>query len=356
MYRKLLLSATAACALTAAGAQITITSADMPILGDSLRYSLVLPTASLNLGSTGANTTWNYSSLSRSMNDTDIYVNVTAAGYSQSGIQSTAYGFEIADTLQFSGAPAFLTDIYNFFSNTSARFAAVGFAAKVNTTTLPVALPIAAPYTDEDEWFNFPLTFGRKDTTTFQFTASLSILGSVKMKGTRTTHVDGWGTIVTPAMTTPTQVLRVRSEIVEIDSVMVNSTAYAFPRHTVEYQWLGNGLRYPALWVSSSVVAGQEVPTTVRYRESARGVGIAKIAKPEMSQLQVFPNPATAGTARIRVPESCKQVEYAVYDVTGRMLSQKVGTDVVETAALPSGTYTVIVRNGESFGVATFVK
>jgi len=353
--KQLALAAVLALSASGAGAQITITAADMPILGDTPRYSFVDPTAQFNLSNTGAGITWNYSTLAAIAQQQDKYVTVTGAGYSQGGISASAYGYQVADTLEFNGAPAYLTKVYTFFSLNASRFAAVGFAG---TVVGPLTLPVSAPYSDEDEWLNFPCTYNRYDSTTFRFTASVSIFGSIMTKGYRKTRVDGWGTIVTPKLTTPTPVLRVRSEVVEIDSVDVAGTKYGFPRHSVEYQWWANGLRYPALWVTTDMSTGTEIPTAARYWDGTKPVpaGIAQAQGPQLTQLLVYPNPAAGRNVRVKVPQGWKQYETALYDATGRMLKMTSGTDAVATENLPAGNYTIIVRSGDKYGVAQFVK
>lgn len=351
MIKQLLLSACAAALYTAAGAQITITSADVPVLGDTLRYSTVDLSTNMNLSNTGANVAWDYSALQPQSQHVDQYKTVTGAGYSQSGIAAGAYGYQVTDSLGFAAGQPSLKDVYTFFTATPARYAAVGFAARVNGT-----IAVGAPYTDEDVWLNFPLTYPQTNMDNFRFTAAVSILGSVVMKGSRTTTVDGWGTIVTPYLTTPTQVLRIRSEVVETDSIILFSgSAFAFPRHYVDYQWLANGLRYPALLVSADIAAGQEQPTNIRYRDTyRRGLGVAQPAPQGLTQLQVYPNPAAGATVRVAIPAGWANYETALYDATGKLLRQGAGTDVIETEGLPHGSYTILVRSVGSFGVAQF--
>jgi hypothetical protein len=350
--KQLALSGLFALSATAAGAQITITSADMPVLGDMPRYSYVDATTQFNLSNTGANIAWDYSALSAVGQRQDKYVTVSASGYAQSGIPSAAYGFMVADTLEFSGAPASLRNVYNFFELSASSFSAVGFAGTVSGA---FTVPVSAPYTDKDEWLSFPCTYNRYDSTTFRFTASVSIFGSIMIKGYRKTRVDGWGTIVTPKLTTATPVLRVRSEVVEIDSVDVAGTKYGFPRHTVEYQWWANGLRYPALWITTDMSSGTEVPSAARYWDPSPA-GIGRVQGSQLTQLQIYPNPAAGQNVRVKVPQAWKQYETALYDAAGRMLNKTAGSDVVATQHLPAGKYTLVVRSGDNYGIAQFVK
>lgn len=49
----------------AAMAQITITASDMPVAGDTLRYSLMADATSIDLSQAGANVDWDFSWLTR---------------------------------------------------------------------------------------------------------------------------------------------------------------------------------------------------------------------------------------------------------------------------------------------------
>src|SRR6188472_3080704 len=116
MTMKRILLSLSLCLLagTALKAQITITAADMPVNGDTLRYSTSLPTASLNLSNTGANIAWDYSTLVPQAQVVDTYKTAAAAGYTGGGIPGTAFGYKVADTLP--GAPLPVKDVYVFFS------------------------------------------------------------------------------------------------------------------------------------------------------------------------------------------------------------------------------------------------
>src|SRR5438067_13847963 len=82
-------------------AQITITSADMPILGDTLRYSFATAAGSnLNLSNTGANIAWDYSSLTPVGQGLDQYKSAAQVNIAYAALISPqAYGYKVADSI-----------------------------------------------------------------------------------------------------------------------------------------------------------------------------------------------------------------------------------------------------------------
>jgi hypothetical protein len=354
MKKTLLTFSLGLLACTALRAQITIVGADMPVNGDTLRYSISLPTAALNLSNTGANIAWDYSTLVPQTQVIDNYKTAADAGYAGGGIPATAFGYKVADTLP--GAPIPVNDVYTFFSlkpaSTPTRFVAEGFGAMVNGI-----LPVSGGYSNEDTLYNFPLTFSRLDNSSFKLTVNVTLVGAtLKQQGTRKTVVDGWGTLKTPYYTTPIQVLRVRSEVDELDSVIIPGTTLAIPRHYVEYKWLASGVHGPALFVTTNIVGTNEVPSSVRYRDSNRGLlGVGRTAS-AIEALQVYPNPAAGSEVTVKIPTTWSRYLLHVYDVTGKLLSEVANSPKVNTVALPSGRYIIVAECGGAYGIAQFVK
>src|SRR4051812_4445817 len=96
-------------------AQITVTATDMPVAGDSLRYSIAVDTSfNLGLGNTGANITWDYSGLNRIAQGRDDYKSAAQVNIVYAlTVSANAYGYKIADSIP--GSPVPVTDIYTFF-------------------------------------------------------------------------------------------------------------------------------------------------------------------------------------------------------------------------------------------------
>lgn len=328
-----------------ANAQITITAADMPVNGDTLRWSSANPaTANINTANTGANTTWDFSLLSPIVQGVDQYklaaqVNIAYA----ITIAPTAYGYKIGDNLP--GLPAQLpitaSNLYTFFNKKSnpSRYVAEGFAAEINS------IPVPAAYSDEDEVYIFPLTFGNAQTNnTFKVKANIPSLGSFSQQGTRRTDVDGWGTIKTPYATTPVAVIRVRSEITEIDSIQFAGQTIGLPRETVEYTWLANGEHFPILQVTATKTGSTETVNNVRYRDTKRSLAVKTIAT--NSALKVFPIPATGGQLNISIPFGVTGFTTELFDASGKLVASGANNKTIDITNITSGQYMLRVISG----------
>lgn len=344
---------------TISHAQVTITASDMPVAGDTLRYSIDLTsTTTINTATTGANTTWNFSALVADTQQIDTYRTALQVNpiYAAT-ISPTAYGYKVADSLPTMGLPlpVSVNSIYNFFSkkNGPSRFVVEGFAANIS------GLPTAANYSDEDELYKFPLAFGNNDSTTFKLTFSLPTIGSVKQQGYRKNLVDGWGTIVTPYTSAPVNCIRIRSEVHEIDSVSFGPLNVGLPRTTVEYKWLANGEHYPLLWITASLVGSTETVTSIRYRDMKRQVSpppnfVANINGGDYL-LKAYPNPANNGIIKLALPAKWAKFTVEVFDLQGRRVAFFNNENEISLQAVPHGTYLLRVISGNNTGYITNV-
>ncbi|HEY9177934.1 MAG TPA: hypothetical protein VIN07_09600, partial [Flavipsychrobacter sp.] len=179
-------------AISATHAQVSITANDMPVNGDTLRYSATLATGfNINLNDTGANKVWNFDTLTPILQRVDEYKSVLQVNpvYAAVITSLTAYGYKVADTLGLGSSPlpVSVTEVYTFFNkktNPSPRFVAEGFGARINGT------PVPAVYSNEDEWYFFPLNYGDHDTSDFYLKVQVPSLGSLVQSGYRYTRVD----------------------------------------------------------------------------------------------------------------------------------------------------------------------
>lgn len=339
-----------------ANAQVSITANDMPVNGDTLRYSTTLAVGfNINLNDTGANKVWNFDTLTSMLQRVDEYKSALQVSIAYGIISPIAYGYKVADTLGLGGTPLpiTVTEVYTFFSkkNSPSRFVAEGFGARISGT------PVPAVYSNEDEWYYFPLNYGNNDTSDFYLKVQVPSVGSLVQEGDRYTNVDAWGTIKTPFFTTPQNCIRVRTEVVAVDSVQVSPLpAIGIPRRTVDYKWLVPGEHYPALWITTTITGSTETITAVRYRDSYRPSSIQDAAKGNtISRLDIYPNPATDDT-KISIPGNISEYTVEVYDMQGRVLIRVQNTDVINIAELVPGNYLVRLSYENGVGYAPMVK
>ena len=259
--KKVVLLAASVYFTIATFAQISITRSDMPVARDTARYST--STTRLNFDTTGAGITWDYSSLVANGQGVDSFEPALTI--------SNAYGLYFGFTTDY-GVPApninfgtaTITNVYEFYktSNSSLQINALG--GQYNGVTLP------SLYTTPDKVYQFPLTYGRVDTSTFDVTVSAIGTGSVHRMGTRINTVDGWGTVITPYDTF--QCIRLKSVVTEVDSTTITLLGITFPftTTTISYKWLANGVIIPVLEVDGTVRGNTFIPTTEKYRDGVR--------------------------------------------------------------------------------------
>ncbi|MEZ5016270.1 MAG: T9SS type A sorting domain-containing protein [Flavipsychrobacter sp.] len=335
-------------------AQISIDASDMPVAGDTLRYSTAnVVGASINLNDTGTNKTWNFSSLTPVAQAVDAYKTALQVNPLYVLISLQAYGYKIGDTLPIpSGTlPISVKDLYSFFSKKSSpsRFVAEAFAANIS------GLPTAFNYSDEDEWYYFPLQYGNTNNSTFDLKMQLASIASFQQKGTRKTKVDGWGTIITPFYTTPTNCIRIRSEIDEVDSVKISiAPAFGLPRKTIDYKWLAKGEHYPAMWVTTTVVGGTETITAIRYRDKYRPLSVANIGS-DIMVLKAYPNPA-ADIVTIDLPKEWTNYQIACFDMQSKLVAQSVNANRIDISNWAAGVYMARVISGDHTGYVWITK
>ncbi len=330
--------------------QITITASDMPVSGDTLRYSFANPIGStIDLADTGGSKVWNFT-FTPQRQAVDTYKSALQVNplYVVT-IGLTAYGYKVADS--FPGAPLPIRQLYTFFEKKTSpsRFQAQAFGASI------AGVPTPANYSTPDVWYYFPLTYNDNDSSNYALNFSLSGLGGIKQAGYRKSRVDAWGTITTPYFTTPVNCIRVRQEIHEIDSFTFGTTTFGFPRNSVEYKWLVNGQHYPALWVTTNMFGPTETIATIRYRDSYRDLtppdttivsGVTSVSN-IITDLKAIPNPTANGKVSLDLPATWQAYIVEVFDVQSRVVATAINDRNLDLTALPQGQYVARVIAGE---------
>lgn len=321
-------------------AQITIGTADMPAAGDNITLtnaSIISLSAYTAINDTGGNHVWDFSNLIYSSQSTQSYKSAADISFIYGfALPSGTFGYKAADSIPLvnSFLPVSVQSIYSFDNMVSNpdKLETIALGISVDSFPLPVS------YTDPDVVYFLPLIYG--DTNYAPYELTISIPGSFTMqeKGSRTTKVDGWGTIVTPYITTPANCLRLRSEKDEVDSLSIDSINIAIPVTTVEYKWMVKGKHAPVLQVTTNVVAGIEVVTGITYLDTPRNLSVANTTA-AISKLAAYPNPAVNGVVSISVPEGWTNPTVQIFDIQGKEVATFSNTKSLNIAALASGNY-----------------
>jgi len=343
--------------VSAAHAQITITAADMPNTGDTLRMSQATPASVLgkNFAATGANHTWDFSTLMPASQYLDTFVSVmsTPILYYPTFLATASIALKGES---FSMSTFSLTNVYDFFKETTSAFTQVGFAAQFS------GIPLPTLYSSPDYWYRFPLNFQDKDSCQFGYTVAIPTLFSLSNQSKRVNMVDGWGTLITPFGTF--QTLRIMSVITSRDSLQSDSLPFPIPPTTTvttEYKWLANGHRAPLLTVTNR--GGMNPISTVAYRDHF--LNLASVQNPEAvtTALSIHPNP-TSGKIRISHTEGQNGTGgmYRIADLAGKTVMQGAYSFAgnsyhLDISSLPSGIYVLqMVLPSGLTGTARIVK
>lgn len=242
-------------------AQITITKSDVPKAKDTARYSTAV--SLYNFTNTGANYTWNYPLLITTGQAIDSFKSpLSISPFFLLPFGLTDYGVTSTNTINFNLLN--LTKAYDFYKPSNSSLEVNGIGAIYS------GLPIPFLYTTPDKVYQFPLTYGRIDTSTYDLTISVPAVGSVHQRGTRINNVDGWGTVITPFDTF--QCLRLKSIVTEIDSITIGTgtTSIGIPVNTTTYKWLAHGSVIPVLEVQGMELFNTFVPTTIKFKDHIR--------------------------------------------------------------------------------------
>jgi hypothetical protein len=343
--------------------QITITAADMPVHGDTLRYTNAMAFGTtLSAADSGESMTWTYDFTGTSQGLDDFQKPAEVNPLYSFTLPANCYGYKIADSIPGIGLIASgitINNLYTFFNEYIGpdAYSAEAFGAQIS------GFPVGASYILPDVWFMFPLNYNNNDSNDFHLKFGLATVGQIIEKGYRKSRVDGWGTITTPYFTTPTNCIRVRQEIHEIDSIAIDTISFGIPRVSVEYKYLVNGEHYPAVWATGSIIGGFELITGVKYRDVYRPelnpppntdavTGIAD----HKTEVTAYPNPIVNSTTTLNVPASWTQYFVDVYDMHSRAVASYKNTSTIKLADLPSGNYLVRVMSGANIAFLKITK
>ena len=339
------------CLAVTSQAQITVTNADMPSSGDTIRLSLSTQFTGLTPELTDTNYTWDYSTLVSSSQTVDTFVSVLSTGL-------YALYFSGASFAQKSNTPPLtLMGItvdyqYDFFGKNASAYTQWGLGASVS------GLPLGMVNTPKDTLYRFPLNYNNVGNTSSTFAATVPGIGYYGGERNRVDTVDGWGTLITPYGTF--DVLRVKSVVNETDSIFLTSFGFglSFPLpERVEYKWLTNGKKVPLL----QIITSGGLINQVIYRDSLRSVvtSVNDVASTG-ADVTIFPNPATD---RLTI-ESNPAVEIrslSIFNEAGAKLAERTieKNSVVgplDISSLPVGIYYIKLTTDRGELIRTFVK
>lgn len=303
--------------------QITITSGDLPQIGET--YLISTDTLSpVNLGTPGSGfQSWNFSTLSESYPSFPTY-NATsltphATAFSNSNLYT--YGPAALFSSLYGGAPVDsqgMNNGYMFWKTDVTGFWIVGFRAdsgayaNENVFENPMELLIGTPATYGSTFNNtgrweLPFNYNPVDVDTFYVN-----------RVTKTLSGDAWGSLTLPAATYPA-VLRIHEYIIKTDSAYAKMGAtpvysLELTRDTLNnYIYMANSIHYPVCIVHADK---NNVIKSVEYYNST--IQSVSESLPE-TNAKVFPNPAST-LFKIEIPKEFlnSNTKLSIFDVMGK--------------------------------------
>lgn len=270
--------------------QITITGDDMPVPGDTVRFSYTFVLDGINYEQTGPGFTWDFSNLTVITQQIDTFVSVSQVPAVYQFFFNNQYIYPHHRATVVQKLPEFtlipdleITDVYKFLKNAGDEFREVGYGVTLS------GIPIPLQYQQIDTIYRFPLQYGNIDSSLSLIQLSVPDLGYLEVNRFRRNIVDGWGMLTTPFGEFST--LRVKTEIEEYDSIYIDSLGVGVPleRNIIEYKWLGKGFPQPLMQVT---VEGLTIVAI--YIDSVR---TSFLDIPERNlhsfDFSIYPNPCT---------------------------------------------------------------
>lgn len=353
-----------------ANAQISYTSGNYA----SGNYTIPMTTVatgllSENFDTTGANYTWNYSALGMDVSGTRYTVSPSNSGYQAPFITqcilagggftcltkwNTLTNIGVVDLDSLDAFVFTLYDVMTMAKKSNSHLIGNVKGLKIKDTN-GLTVPIVAEYSDSDTVFNFPFTYQDSGTSYGAWGLDLASIGQniqYKVSYDRSWKVEGWGTLITPYQT-HSNVLKVKTTLDQVDSVVFFATPLGLPRKIVEYTWYDATFGLPVMKAEGIEVLGFTTINTVQYYDT-RVVGIDE--NKEAIEIKVFPNPATT-TLNITTTKE-KRMNYEIIDIQGKAVHPRTNQSTIDVSNLPSGIYFLKTSNSQNevIDIQKFIK
>lgn len=284
--------------------QITIGNNHVPVFGDQLIVRNV-DTTGINQGSSGANQTWNFSS---------INVLTDSASFNWVDPSTTPYASSFPSATIAEGNPAGF--LYYTIAGGDMSNIGSGFGTSPQLITI---------LTDPEIIFKIPFTY--TNTYTDNFSGTMTGVIPILRRGTITKTADGYGTIILPSGT-HNNVLRINFLQDITDSIagipIVTRTV------TDNYSWYSSQYKFPIFSVTHSTIYTTGSPInskTVVIATLNTSVGVVPIGNQVVSKYKLnqnYPNPFNPSTSITFDIVKTSDVKLIVYDALGREVAELV--------------------------------
>ncbi len=352
--------------------QITYQATNYATAGYSMKQSrTTLNMAAFDFATTGTNYVWDFSSLQKEENKVEKVLSGSNSGYQAAFIgqcilnggnpitcNSTWNDYSdqarlLADSID---AQVFtIYDVTTIMSFNGNDLVANVQGAKVDDTS-GNRIPITSEYTDKDTVYNFPLSFGNTFTCHGTWEIDMNPVGfdvRVIANYDRNYEVDGWGSLITPYKY-HSDVLRVRTQIDEIDSAYLNGFPFATERIMVQYSWFDLNYGLPVMEALGQINNNIEEINAVTYLDSTN---YSSIKEKQALTFKVFPNPAQEFIT-ISSSENIKFTTIRILTMDGKeVLRSQANNSNINIFSLDKGTYLIgLYDENNVVGMKKFTK
>jgi hypothetical protein len=316
--KKLLLVACASLgALSATRAQTLTAATNNPVAGD-LFYRYICDSAHAAMGASGTSVTWDQTLLVTDSTDTVRYFSCASTPYCDS--------FSGSNVVQYTDS----SYAYMIASSSSLQLIGAYDPSGIVHLTNPRTI------------MQWPLSYGASFSDVSQTVLSIAPIGDIYLKFVVTYTCDGSGTLKLPGSLTYSNVLRVHSKQVVIDSVNFLGSPMVDSSSTDEYDWYTSGFHNPLLTIGYDT-AGATAPyvSGVSYYKKPGSAGVNALTA--TSDMQLYPNPAT-DAINISYNPADKPSAIIITNLVGSTVAtvtefNTAGRTSINTAALPAGIY-----------------
>lgn len=336
--------------------QIHLILSDFAMANDTVRMSTATPTT-VDFTTTGANQTWDFSTLSPLGQELIHFPDMSSAGPLAgfefgpfSPPQYRADYYLPATDLPIGTIGSLLPtiqieDVFRYFNIDGSAITTVGLSISTSMGNIPKKSDTI------ETFYPIPLDFGdsyhSRGYTKMDFNPFYDAI--YLQHRDRNTTVDGYGTVITPFGTF--QALRIHHTINEVDSFYVNFSGFSqwipIPVPTShEYEWWAKDQKLPVMKIVTSALAGNETVTKITYRDKFRYDLVASIDENNIqTKFSVYPNPAS-DVLTIETAKNIKTV--LVYDQSGKIVLNKSiqpsKTTTLDISQLSKGTYFICCK------------
>ncbi|MEI7594111.1 MAG: T9SS type A sorting domain-containing protein [Bacteroidota bacterium] len=325
--------------------QIVVNQNDMPNVGDTFRLSTkVLP--SFDPALTGEDYLWDFSALVKSTQSVDTFLSVIATSIEYNLVfNSFLDNYHKAKVAlrqpdRNIGAQIALTEVFDFYKESSQLYGQIGFAAKINGVATPVK------YDSVEVLYKFPLEYSNLDSSNISYGLSIPTYGYYGQDVKRVNKVDGWGVLTTPYGAF--NVLRMKSVVYNSDTLYYNQFQYGNRINTqvTEYKWIAKEFVVPLLQINVNSVSKTAVfIDSIAHVNSLNSSVLEQLCE----NIIIYSNPTENEINISNLPEGWTYVE--IYNILGECVLKKKNNKTLEfkidNIFFKEGVYIVAIHSNK---------